>query len=389
MNKRFSRVVVSAATILLVGCSGGSSSKPDSGVDSRPDVQNDVRADLLPATGGRGGGGAGGTNIIGVGGMPGAGGVVGIGGNSPGTGGMTGVGGQIQVDAGVDTFPPRTTCAGYAMRFSGSFSYLTIDRSVQDDFTLEVWIRTSTPSTTGANFWQGTPVIYADLAGTHNDFGTSILNNHFSFGLGVLSIGGDQSTEGTSVVTTGQWVHLAATRTLATGNIQVFVNGVLENARVTGNMNALSDNPIITIGGNNVDGRYFTGDMDELRIWNFVRTGAEINATMRTRVFGDEPGLVGYWRFDDPGAAMPMDTSLSRAIATPTSVDWVPSDAPVCPGSDAGAPDVPANPDGGPIDAPVDAPMDAPQDGPATTDAPAPTDVPPAPTDATAGETGG
>jgi len=45
--------------------------------------------------------------------------------------------------------------------------------------------------------------------------------------------------------------------------------------------------------------RFFAGLIDEVRIWNYARTQAEIQATMNTTLKGNEPGLVGYWNFDD------------------------------------------------------------------------------------------
>jgi hypothetical protein len=369
--------LIAVLAIFVVACSSGGPAKTDAARDAGgPDAQGDSG----PSGSGGGGGTGVGTGGNGSGGALATGGVLGSGGSfggggTPGSGGLIGTGGTALVDASGDlpattgdagndsgpVFPPRTSCAGYAMRFSSlAFSYLAINRSVQNDMTIEAWIRTSTPSTLGPQFWQGIPVVYADLSGTRNDFGTAILNDHFSFGLGIPPNMGDQTVEGTSIVTTGQWVHVAATRAQATGLVQVFVNGILENSRVLPNMNPLADNPTITIGGNTIDGRYFTGDMDEVRLWTVARSPAEIASTMRSRIFGDEPGLVGYWRFDDPGAAMPVDTSTAGAAAMPVGVDWVPSDAPICPVSDGGVVDAPV--EAGPGDA-------APGDGSAPADA--------------------
>ena len=47
-----------------------------------------------------------------------------------------------------------------------------------------------------------------------------------------------------------------------------------------------------------LQGTYFNGSMDEVRIWNFARSGAEIFRDFHSRLAGTEPGLVGYWQFD-------------------------------------------------------------------------------------------
>ena len=42
---------------------------------------------------------------------------------------------------------------------------------------------------------------------------------------------------------------------------------------------------------------HFQGAMDDLRIWNYARTQAQIDSTMNAKLMGNEPGLVGYWDF--------------------------------------------------------------------------------------------
>ena len=64
-----------------------------------------------------------------------------------------------------------------------------------------------------------------------------------------------------------------------------------------------------------------------------LRTTAEIQATMTTELPGIEPGLAGYWRFNDGGAVAPDD---SLGIATATLLNgtpWVP-DGPLTPDID-------------------------------------------------------
>ncbi len=43
---------------------------------------------------------------------------------------------------------------------------------------------------------------------------------------------------------------------------------------------------------------YFRGEMDELRIWDYARSPEEIGSDLNNLLTGNEPGLVGYWNFD-------------------------------------------------------------------------------------------
>ena len=48
-----------------------------------------------------------------------------------------------------------------------------------------------------------------------------------------------------------------------------------------------------------LNGWGFDGLIDEIRIWNIARSQGEIQQSMNSRLNGNEPGLVGYWNFDE------------------------------------------------------------------------------------------
>ena len=224
----------------------------------------------------------------------------------------------------------REVNAGDALQFDGDGQVVELSRLVSTDFTLEAWINT-TQSLYGSQYFEGSALVYADVSGVHDDFGTSILNDHFCFGTGDP----DTTVESSTTVTTGAWTHVAAVRTMATGTITVLVNGVEEASASTGNTRPLADPQQIFVGGNTIDLRYFGGAIDELRIWSVARTAAEIQATMHQRLTGNDAGLVGYYRFDDAAGLVAADSSPSRDDAAlgggdPTKASaWVSSDAPI------------------------------------------------------------
>lgn len=210
---------------------------------------------------------------------------------------------------GRDAAPDLPSCIGSALRLDGS-NFAAIARPVQDDFTLEAWIRT-TSSLDGDNHFEGRGVLDADVVGQiADDFSTEILNDRFAMGTG----NPDVTVQGTAVVTTGDWVHVAATRRAADGQLQIVVNGALEATAVLGRTGSLDAAMILTFGGSSIV-RNFIGEIDEVRIWNVVRTPAELAANMREVSSGDEPGLVGYYRFESVDAGVAADSSSAHAPA--------------------------------------------------------------------------
>ncbi len=275
----------------------------------------------------------------GVGGAVGMGGSNGLSGstNPSGSSGSSGAfvadASSTATDSSVSTpdaegagYPEASTCAGYAGVFQG-FSEATIStRPVQDDFTLEAWIKTTDARAGANNFFEGSGLIYADVGGSANDFGSSVLNGKFAFGVG----NPDTTILSTTTVNTGQWIHVAATRKMSTGEIMVFVNGTMEASLIVAQTSSLNANTMMTLGANTVDTRYFTGEMDEVRVWSVVRTQPEIAANMHRRMMGNEAGLAGYYRFDEPGSDTATDLSAKKGDATLLAVDWAASDAPIC-----------------------------------------------------------
>ena len=232
----------------------------------------------------------------------------------------------IDGDQAVDA-PPNNP--GFALQFDGNNDLVELTNQVEADFTLEAWIKTTASADTGA-WWDGTGVIFGDTAFINDDFGLVLLGTKAGFGTGNPDVGASSGSD----VNGGDWVHIAGTRDRSSGQIRIFVNGVQE-ASATGNTRTLDDPQVLQVGNGVVFGDAFTGTIDEVRIWNIARSGADIAATMTRSLAGDEPGLVGYWRFDDGSGMTAADSSPSandgrlgagNGDQAPT---WVVSDSPV------------------------------------------------------------
>ncbi|GIG18215.1 hypothetical protein Cme02nite_65470 [Catellatospora methionotrophica] len=87
----------------------------------------------------------------------------------------------------------------------------------------------------------------------------------------------------TAVAPLNTWVHLTGVFDQATGQARLYVNGVLEGT-ATG-VTAGSSGPVF-IGATKINGaraEYFDGQIDDVRMWNYVLTPTEITAAAAAR----------------------------------------------------------------------------------------------------------
>ncbi|MBC8236336.1 SpoIIE family protein phosphatase [bacterium] len=108
--------------------------------------------------------------------------------------------------------------------------------------------------------------------------------------------------------TEGVWQHIAFVK--QSDKVFTYKNGFLIHTRVDEDPTVKYTTPApLYFGHWNRGGRFFNGLLDEVRIFNYACTQEEIRKTMHTTLSGTEPGLVGYWRFDDIGK---VATDLSK-----------------------------------------------------------------------------
>lgn len=101
-----------------------------------------------------------------------------------------------------------------------------------------------------------------------------------------------------------RWHHIAGVIDCTTRRMILYVDGRVVARTTYGNRIHQSRLPL-RIGWsheNSLEYGYFHGMIDEVRIWNIVRTQDEIRQKMRKPLKGNEKGLVGYWTFDDTTA---------------------------------------------------------------------------------------
>ncbi len=182
-----------------------------------------------------------------------------------------------------------------AVLFNGVDEHVQVTRSIQDEFTVSLWIRTDvTQVNVGGQFFQGSGLVYADVPGVNDDFGVSVNGDFLGFGIGRP----DQTVQSTTPVTDGEWNLVTTVRDIDDAGgvsvLRVYVNGVLEGTiDAHPNVSSLDAAANITIGSNVVDSRFYTGAVDDLRLFNYPLSDEEVAA-----LFSGEPDTTLFLRGD-------------------------------------------------------------------------------------------
>jgi hypothetical protein len=236
---------------------------------------------------------------------------------------------SLTADFGTVSSPDFRVLAapGNALALDGQSNYLTLPAAtvadLQNDFTLEYWVRTTQASPAGTAWWQGTGLLDGEVSGPAADYGTSLLNGKVAFGVGGGTNGTDVTITSQTTVNDGRWHYVAATRTASTGAMRLYLDGQLE-ASGTGNTAPLTAPPALQLGGIQTGSNFLAGSFDELRLWSVVRAAADIQAAyLGGPAAPTAAGLVGYYSFDEgtPGGTNTGLTTLYDLTANARHLD--------------------------------------------------------------------
>lgn len=160
-----------------------------------------------------------------------------------------------------------------AYSFNGT-SYLTVNRMISEDFTICGWLKTTSVGA-GLNHWQGMPIYDAEIGGQQNDFSLGINSaGNLMFGTGQLSTG-DYTIASASVVNNDAWTLGCATRNMASGRMNVYVNGVLGGSGI-GSRAALTIRSTARIGYGYDGATYWNGSLDDVRVYDRMLSAEEL-----------------------------------------------------------------------------------------------------------------
>ncbi|MCU0913731.1 MAG: LamG domain-containing protein [Planctomycetes bacterium] len=170
--------------------------------------------------------------------------------------------------------------------FNGTNAYVQLRRPVQDNFTLTAWIKAEVPGRAGSQAYEGSGIVWSDVAGVANDFVVAALGTKLSFFCG----NPDLSVNSKGDIVTGEWIHIAAVRDTGARTITVYIDGKLDSSVSHSNVGSLNAQAAFVVGGNTLDARYFNGWIDEVKIYDAALTAAEIKPMAPPKLKARKPG---------------------------------------------------------------------------------------------------
>lgn len=257
---------------------------------------------------------------------------------------ISGLGLPFQQMTPTPTATPGTW--GYALQLSGN-GVNDIDRvkipiepqtpaDVGEDFTLEWWMKASPEGNRGVAMcdtdvgwiW-GSIILDRDIynAGDFGDYGISLTEGKIAFGVAVEETA--VTICGSTVVADGAWHHVAVTRDGTSGEMAIYVDGVLDvsgtgpagdasyrDGRSTQYPNS---DPFLVIGAEKHDAGSdypsYRGLIDEFRISDVVRYTEDFAVT--DEPFTPDENTVALYHFDEGSGTTALDSAT--VSDTPTN----------------------------------------------------------------------
>jgi len=191
-----------------------------------------------------------------------------------------------------------------ALEFDRVDDYVSTNNSLSlTSYTLETWINWDGTSVSGQN--------NAVLSGS----GT---NEHIMWLIaGKLRIGNSGNeivvTDNTAV-TPGVWTHYAATYDGTTGLMLLYRDGAVAGSITSNSATGfvLTDLNIGRFNNPVTKEHLFGGMIDDVRVWDNVRSQADIQANMNSCLTGSEAGLAAFYTFEDGSGTTLTDSAGSN-----------------------------------------------------------------------------
>jgi Concanavalin A-like lectin/glucanases superfamily len=167
-----------------------------------------------------------------------------------------------------------------AAQFDGLNDYVTVARTISDDFSIEFWFKSTGGVGSGSQWYNAAGLVDAEVGGVTNDFGVSLrADGRILAGVGNPDVTIVSSTGGYN---NGQWHHVVFTRTRSSGATRLYVDAQLQGS-ATGGTQSLNAPPSIAFGRLQTGIQYYAGTLDEVALYTSVLSAADVTAHYQAR----------------------------------------------------------------------------------------------------------
>jgi concanavalin A-like lectin/glucanase superfamily protein/purple acid phosphatase-like protein len=218
--------------------------------------------------------------------------------------GNLGLSGDLTFTTGTGTASTSLALSGTAYAEAPNTSKLNL----LGDWTVEAWFKDETP---GGGFNHS--VSYIAIKGDTNVNGEApyLVGVQWNSLFAGVRTGWSSNIVSAPLGTTNAtaWHHVAASFASGTRQLTLYLDGaqvaqgILAARTTTGNGVALD------IGRNGSTGQFWRGKIDDVRLWNVVRSGADIAANYTRELASSPASLIANWKFDDAVGTVAVDSS--------------------------------------------------------------------------------
>jgi hypothetical protein len=211
----------------------------------------------------------------------------------------------------------------YVTQYNGS-AYVNCGTAISNSVSLanKITLETRFRMTTTPGSWDSPCGTYHDDSWTTGGFGLYYNGGTQMMNFYIFDYSSNNAAA-TFDPTNTSWHHIAGTWEQSTGVISIYIDGVLSGTdNYTGSVGPVTAD-IFQIGA--AHSLYnWKGQLDEVRVWNVVRSQAEIADNMNTQLTGTETGLIAYYKMEEgSGTSLTDNTGLNNTGTMTEGVTWV------------------------------------------------------------------
>ncbi|WP_440903069.1 LamG-like jellyroll fold domain-containing protein [Catenovulum sp. SX2] len=198
------------------------------------------------------------------------------------------------------------------LSFNGSSDYLQVAHATElnfagNSFSLEAWFNAD-GSSDGSN-----QTIVSKL-NANKGWALSLTNDNGALQPNLYLADGTSSFVITdeNLVLKNTWNHIAAVVDTANATAYLYLNGEMVKSLGISGLASIDTDAQMLIGASTNNSAYWSGELDDVRIWQTAKSQNEITAKMNLRLYGTEADLVAYYPFE---AGIGLDITANNLSA--------------------------------------------------------------------------